>query len=40
MASDGPGESVVVGDVMAGNAGSLVVEPGSCAYITTGGSGL
>lgn len=38
MSSDGPGESIVVGDVLAGNAGNVVVEPGTCAYITTGRS--
>lgn len=31
--------SVVVGDVMAGNAGSIVVEPGTCVYVTASGSG-
>lgn len=36
VASDGPGEYAVLGDVLAGNSGDIKVKPGSCAYITTG----
>lgn len=38
VASDGPGEYIVVGEARAGNdAADLVVIPGTVAYITTGG---
>ncbi|CAD7699420.1 unnamed protein product [Ostreobium quekettii] len=36
VASDGPGEYPLVGEALAGTSGSLKVEPGTVAYITTG----